>query len=77
MTKKIKKNDELVIKIDKKTQEALGINKQTDFNMFVIDNALIIQRKKSKSPISEKTKKEITSKILDKYASVFKKLAKT
>ena len=77
MTKKIKENNEIVITLDKKTQKILGINKQTDFNMMVIDNVLIIKPKKSKSSANEKVRKEITSEIVAKYASVFKKLSKT
>jgi bifunctional DNA-binding transcriptional regulator/antitoxin component of YhaV-PrlF toxin-antitoxin module len=80
MTKKIKKHDDLTITIDKKIQDALGIGKNSDLEMIVIDDMLIVKSKNKDSHVVEKRNKKLeasTNEIMDKYASVLKKLAKT
>ena len=77
MTKKKNKNVEnLTLKIDKAIVEALGIDKDTEVEMYVKDKVLIVKPKNLK--LNEKREDhERTKKLMDEYDPVLKKLAKT
>jgi len=76
--KTIKHKDGFTIKIDQAMADALGITEKTPLNMYVVDDTLIVKPKKQKSSaIKEKKKSDITKKLMEKYDSVLKKLAKS
>jgi antitoxin component of MazEF toxin-antitoxin module len=73
-----KKKETFTLKVDKAIAEDLGINKDTDLEMYVKDKMLIIKPKRTKSNQNKKQKdKELTKKLMDEYDSILKKLAKT
>lgn len=81
MVKKLKKHDDgLVLVIDESIADALGIDQKTDLEMIVVDDALIVKPKHKKSHAGKKREaklKDDAGRIMDKYAPVLKKLAKT
>lgn len=77
MTKRlVKHGNSLALLIEKPILKILGIDEQTDLQVKIEGNSLIIQ-----SAIQEKTRKEeikeIAQQIMDQYDSVFRKLSKT
>jgi len=74
MKKIIKNNEELLLKIGKIVVDALDINNDSDLDIIVTDNTLIVKVKNSN--ISKK-REEINKYLMDKYEPVLKKLAKT
>ena len=76
MKKIINKNEELTSKINKAI-EALGINEETELDMIVMDEMLIIKAK-NKNITKKKYDKlqDINNRLMDRYESVLKKLAK-
>jgi antitoxin MazE len=81
MAKKLTKHgNSLALIIDKPVLDILGINGSTELEIIVMGDTLIVKPKKSSQKASKKRQEDIvkTSKnIMDKYESVFKKLAKT
>ncbi len=81
MIKKITKSkNNLSIEIDKAIAESLGINQETDIEMIVMDDMLIIKPKNKKLRTAKKKQtslNDLTNNLMDKYDSVLKKLAKT
>lgn len=81
MTKKLTKHgNSLALIIDKPVLEILGINDKTELELIVMDDTLIIKPKTSTTKTNKKRQEAVAktaSKIMDKYESVFKKLAKT
>jgi antitoxin component of MazEF toxin-antitoxin module len=80
MIKKTKKNHAIILKINKKIADALGINKKSDVKMIMVNDTLIIKSKNKKTQSSAKRKAKlqaITNQLMDKYEPVLKKLAKT
>lgn len=78
MTKIKKKDEGLTLKIDKTIVDTLGINEDTDLDMVVMNDMLIIKAK-DKSILKKQQEKRqgVNDHLMDKYESVLKKLAKT
>lgn len=77
MTKKLTKYGEnLVLVIDKPLLDTLGISEKTDLELVVMGDILVIKPKNSRKHNQAKLEQTANS-IMDKYESVFKKLAKT
>ena len=77
MTKKlIKQGDNLALTIDKSVLEHLDITEETVFDVVVMDDVILIKPRKSTSKKKDSLEKIATS-MMDKYETVFKKLAKT
>jgi|GEM_PF-1456089 hypothetical protein len=73
-----KRSQSITLEINKKVADALGINKKTDLIMAVVDDVLIVKAKNKKSSTKRKKRlQDITSRLIDKYEPVLKKLAKT
>jgi antitoxin component of MazEF toxin-antitoxin module len=81
MAKKLTKHgNSLALIIDKPILEILGINDTTDLEVVVTGDALIIKPKKRNLDAQKKREESISKTahdIMDKYKSVFEKLAKT
>jgi hypothetical protein len=76
--KTTKRNDGIVIKIDQATADALGITEKTPLKLYVVDGTLIVKpRKRAMSKAAQEKKNERTKRLMDKYDSVLKKLAKS
>jgi len=76
MTKKLTKYGEnLVLVIDKPILDDLGFTEKTELELIIKGDVLLVKPKNSndKRASLEKT----ATSIMDKYESVFKKLAKT
>ena len=80
ITYKYKEKDKksVTLEIDQSIADALGITKNTDLELIVVDDTLIIKAKKTKSNSAKKNKlHDLTKSLMDKYEPVLKKLAKT
>jgi antitoxin component of MazEF toxin-antitoxin module len=81
MAKKLTKHgNSLALIIDKPVLDILGIDNKTELEMIVMGDTLIIKPRKSNTKANKKRQESIAktaSDIMDKYESVFKKLAKT
>ncbi len=81
MAKKLTKHgNSLALIIDKPVLDILGISDKTELELMVMGDTLIVKPKKSNEKATKKRQESIdkTAKnIMDKYESVFKKLAKT
>lgn len=79
MTKKLTKhNGELALVLDQDVLNSLGIDQGTELQLIVMDDALIVKPKKNKrASIKENGSSKDTNRLMDKYESVLKKLAKT
>lgn len=76
MTKKLTKHgNSLAIIIDKPILKLLGINEKTKLEIAVKNGSLIITPA-SKRSMKDRDIEQIADEIMDKYAEVFKKLAK-
>lgn len=76
--KTTKRNDGIVIKIDQATADALGITAKTPLSLYVVDGTLIVKpKKRTVSKAAQAKKNERTKRLMDKYDSVLKKLAKS
>jgi len=80
MKKLVKHGNSLAIVIDKPLLKILKITDKTNLEITIKDNTLII-KPKTKEKIQGKNREkeidEIADRIMDKYAPVFRKLAKT
>lgn len=79
MTKEIKKADGLTLTINQEMLNALGIDKDSDLDMIVIEDALII-KPRNKTAAQKKRQQQLTEStthIINKYKNVLKKLSKT
>lgn len=77
MTKKLtKQGDNLTLVIDKPILENLGITEKTLLDVIVMGDVILIKPRQSSNNKNLLLEKTATS-IMDKYESVFKKLAKT
>lgn len=76
---KFKKNGNLILEIDKYILDLIGIDEQTGMNIIIVGyNITITPRDKELAAKKRETAFEKTAKkIIDKYESVLKKLAKT
>ncbi len=70
--KLIKHDNKLALVIDKAVLEKLNIDENTDVEIVISGDMIIIRPKSSR----ERTR-QTANKIMDKYAPVFEKLAKT
>ena len=79
MVKKKETNKKgFTLKIDQAIADALGIDQDSDVEMYVKDKMLIIKPKNATLNQAQNAKsKELTKNLMDKYDSVLKKLAKT
>ena len=76
MTKKLTPHGkDLALVIDKPILDTLGLTEKTELDLIIMGDVLLVKSKKTndKSPSLEKT----ATSLMDKYESVFKKLAKT
>lgn len=74
--KLVKHGNSLALVIEKPILKVLGIDEQSDLQIRIEDNSLIVQ-----AAGQEKTRKEVIKKIaqeiMDQYDPVFRKLSKT
>lgn len=70
--KLIKHDNELALVIDKAVLKELNINDNTELEIVINGDTMVIRPKSSR----ERTRRT-ANKIMDKYAPVFEKLAKT
>jgi antitoxin component of MazEF toxin-antitoxin module len=81
MAKKLTKHGKsLALVIDKPVLDTLGITDKTNLELIVVEDTLIIKPKRKSSSASKKRQASLSRTahdIMDKYESVFKKLAKT
>ena len=77
MSKKLTKHgNSLALIIDKPILKMLNISEQTQLELSIYNNALVIRPVTKKKIRSKQEIKKIAQEIMDEYADVFKKLAK-
>jgi len=77
MTKRlVKHGNSLALLIEKPILKILGIDEQTDLQIRIEGNSLIIETT-AKEKIRKEEIEEIAQQIMDKYDPVFRKLSKT
>ena len=77
MSKKLTKHgNSLALIIDKPILKMLNISEQTQLELSIENNALVIRPVTKKKIRSKQEIKKIAQEIMDEYADVFKKLAK-
>jgi len=76
MSKKLTKHgNSLALVIDKPILKMLDISEQTQLELSIEGDALVIRPATKKKMRSKQEIKKIAQKIMDEYADVFKKLA--
>lgn len=78
MVKKLVKHDKgLALIIDNPILESLGITEKSELQVLVVGDSLIIKPKGKKNKKRQESLEESANRIMDKYNSVFEKLAKS
>ena len=78
MTKKLTRHgNSMALIIDKPLLQMLNITEETNLELFINNDSLVIRpvAKKSRRAKSNKEIREIAQEIMDEYSDVFKKLA--
>ena len=76
MSKKLTKHgNSLALVLDKPILKMLDISEQTQLELSIEGDALVIRPATKKKTRSKQEIKKIAQKIMDEYADVFKKLA--
>lgn len=78
MVKKLTKHgNSWAVIIDKPLLQLLGINEKSSLELSIADGNLVIRPSTKKRVKTDAEIDQIADRIMDKYESVFKKLAKT
>lgn len=81
MTKDISQRSNLILTIDKSLVDALGIDENSELEMLVVDDSLIIRPRGESADRASKKRREALAKsaasIIKTHKTVFEKLAKT
>jgi antitoxin component of MazEF toxin-antitoxin module len=76
MTKKLTPlGEDLALVIDKSILDTLGLTEKTELDLIIMDDMLLVKSKKTNAKSS--SLEQTAASLMDKYESVFKKLAKT
>jgi antitoxin component of MazEF toxin-antitoxin module len=78
MKKLVKHGNSLALVIEKPILEIMGIDEHTELEIVLQDGALVIQTPdKVRKNIEKEDIKKIAKQVMERYDSVFRKLAKT